>query len=353
MSRVLIRFAPVVLIACLSPCAWGQFPGAAAEEEGTAEATAAATQHLLAPAPPWSSPLTRIKFIWNKYLGAESPYRGLLLAVVTITILTVIYRQSTRWMQRFLKEQAYKEENARTFLRTWRTTWKFVISVFVILALSGSLRLLGLSAGFLGMMLGWSLQAPVTGIAAWLMIITKKPFQIGDRIILAGFTGDVTDITLTHVVLNQVGGSVGGEERSGRGVLIPNAILFSNSIINYTLEQKYMLDEVLVRLTFDSDFELAERLCFEAVHAVTETIIRDSGFEPNIRCEFYESGVLIRARYQTIPGDRQRISSDITRRILASFKQHYGQVRFCFPHSVVRYRPNEPEADLPPEAMRR
>ena len=38
--------------------------------------------------------------------------------------------------------------------------------------------------------------------------------------IIAGITGDVTGISLTHVILNQVGGSIGGEEKSGRGILV-------------------------------------------------------------------------------------------------------------------------------------
>ena len=67
--------------------------------------------------------------------------------------------------------------------------------------------------GFLGMILGWSLQAPVTGIAAWLMLILKRPLKIGQRVIVAGITGDVVDITLTHVILNQVGGAVAGNGR--------------------------------------------------------------------------------------------------------------------------------------------
>ena len=67
--------------------------------------------------------------------------------------------------------------------------------------------------GFLGMILGWSQQAPVTGIAAWLMLILKRPFKIGQRVIIAGITGDVVDITLTHVILNQVGGTVAGNGR--------------------------------------------------------------------------------------------------------------------------------------------
>ena len=145
------------------------------------------------------------------------------------------------------------------------------------MAMSGSLKLLGLTAGFFGMMLGWSLQQPVTGIAAWLMIILKKPFKIGDRVIIAGITGDVTGISLTHVILNQVGGSVGGEERSGRGILIPNAILFQHVIINYTLDQEFMLDEVPVRLTFDSDWERAKEIMIAAAKEVTQDIIDEDG----------------------------------------------------------------------------
>lgn len=174
--------------------------------------------------------------LWKRYMGAESPYRSLILVLVTLLVLVNLKAYLTRVMRRKLKEQAFLEENATSFLKVWDVLWKFVIAVLVMMAMSGSLKLLGLTAGFFGMMLGWSLQQPVTGIAAWLMIILKKPFRIGDRVVIAGITGDVTGISLTHVILNQVGGSVGGEERSGRGILIPNAILFQHIIIiNYTL----------------------------------------------------------------------------------------------------------------------
>ena len=62
-----------------------------------------------------------------------------------------------------------------------------------------------------------------------MMIILKRPFKIGDRVIISGITGDVVDINLTHVLLNQVGGTIGG--------LIPNATLFGQIISNYALEE--------------------------------------------------------------------------------------------------------------------
>ncbi|MFO7898964.1 MAG: mechanosensitive ion channel [Planctomycetota bacterium] len=285
----------------------------------------------------------------QKYLAEGSPYRGIVVAVLTLIILLVLRGWSTRRLRRYLRDHAYKPENVQKFMRTWKSVWTFGIVVFVLISLSGSLKLLGLSAGFLGMMLGWSLQAPVTGLAAWLMIVTKKPFRIGDRIIIGGVIGDVTDITLTHVILNQVGGTVGGEEKSGRGVLIPNAILFSQTITNYTLDQKFMLDEVPVRVPFEADVERAKEILLRAANEVTKDIIAETGEAPWLRFEFYEAGVLVRLRYQTIPAERQKISSQIVDIILREFKDNYPDVRFGYPHSVVRYRRDEqPEADTPP-----
>ena len=281
--------------------------------------------------------------LWTRYMGADSPYRSLVLVILTLLVLVNLKVYLTRAMKRRLKEHAFLEENANSFLKVWNGSWKFIITILVLMAMSGSLRLLGLTAGFFGMMLGWSLQQPVTGIAAWLMIILKKPFKIGDRVIIAGITGDVTGITLTHVILNQVGGSIGGEEKSGRGILIPNAILFQNTIINYTLDQEFMLDEVPVRLTFDSDWGLAKKIMTAAAGEVTRDIIAKTGEEPFIRAEFLDWGILVRLRYKTIPAKRQEISTYIIEILLREFGKEYPKVRFAVPASNVRYRLEESE----------
>jgi small-conductance mechanosensitive channel len=178
----------------------------------------------------------------------------------------------------------------------------------------------------------------VTGIAAWLMIIRKRPFRIGDRIIISGIIGDVTDINLTHVVLNQVGGTIGGEEKSGRGVLIPNATLFQQVIYNYAFETNNILDEVVVNITFESDLDEAEMICLDAARSVTEDIIKDTGQEPFIRAELMDWGLRIRLRYQTLATERQRVSSEIVQIILREFADN-EKVEFCYPHSEVLHRP--------------
>jgi small-conductance mechanosensitive channel len=265
-----------------------------------------------------------------------SKYKGILLSIIIVISLLIVRRILTKLIEAYISRKAFKEENITQFMMTWKYVWTAIIVIMGIIGLSGSMKVVGISAGFMGMVLGWSLQAPVTGIAAWLMIILKRPFKIGDRIIIAGIIGDVMDVTLTHIILNQVGGTVGGEERSGRAVLIPNAIMFSQVIMNYTLQQDYILDEVPVRVTFESDWEEAERILIEAAKSVAKDVIEKTGDQPFIRAELFDAGVLMRLRYKVEPPNRQEISTYIVREIFREFANN-PKVEFCYPKSEITY----------------
>jgi len=234
-----------------------------------------------------------------------------------------------------------------------------VVGALLILVSFGQLRAVG--AGFAlfgGMLLGWSLQAPVSGIAAWALINIKRPFRVGDRILLPslGLNGDVMDVGLMYTALNQVGGTIGSEEAIGRHILIPNAMLFSQVVINYTAEMgikdaAHFLDEVIVRITFDSDWDAAEQILLEAARQVTADIIKETGQEPYIRSDFYDYGVYMRLRYMTAATDRPRITHEMTKRIFRAFQRelrvdlaipYVYSYRHTLPSERFRY-PGEPE----------
>ena len=277
-------------------------------------------------------------FFVNLY---QTEHRGLLLSAITIVTLLLLKAILTRPIRAYVYKRALKEANADNFMLTWTFVWIIIIVIFGVISLSGSIQALGISAGFLGMVVGWSLQQPVTGVAAWLMLILKRPFRIGQRVIIAGIKGDVVDITLTHVILDQVGGTIVGEERSGRSILIPNAILFTQTITNYTFEVEYILSEVPVRITFQSDWEEAEKILVEAAKQVTGNTIEITGEEPYIRAELFDAGVLMRLRYRTTPEDYAKDVNDIVKIIYKAFSEN-DNVEFCYPHSEVLYSMKNP-----------
>jgi len=213
--------------------------------------------------------------------------------------------------------------------------------IAAVLALLGVLGTVGTALGaFSGLILGWSLQAPVSGLAAWIMVSLMRPFRIGDRIQLPslGLVGDVVELSPMYTQLNQVGGAVGSEEAVNRPILIPNAMLFSQVVINYTARQDaaFILDEVVTRITYDTDWDEAEAILLDAAREVTEDVIAQTGQEPYVRSDMYDYGVYMRLRFMTKATDRPRITYEIIKRILKGF-QRSARVDFAIPY-VYSYR---------------
>lgn len=273
---------------------------------------------------------------------------GVVSAVVTLVIVLIAHNLSKRLILEALKRQNRSEFQIKQFTTMWKYVFMLVGIVFVVVSMSASLAAMGLTVAFVSMILGWSLQRPVTGVAAWLMVMIKKPFVIGDRIIIQGVRGDVLDISPTHILLGEVGGTIGGEESSNRGILIPNAVLFDQMVTNYAVseESKYILTEASVRTSFASDYELAIETLVECARKVTADIIAETGKDPVVRSEFFDSGIMMRLRYQTVAADRERISSQIVGEIVKAFGNS-PKLGFAYPHAAVEYRAAEGNS-MPP-----
>jgi small-conductance mechanosensitive channel len=258
---------------------------------------------------------------------------GILLFIEVINLLT-----------RYSMVRKGKPEIEATMINR---IYKVVAVIVITLVIANTLGQLAAFASFFamfgGMLLGWSLQAPVSGLAAWLLVSMKRPFRPGDRVQFPnlGLTGDVTEIGAMYTVLNQVGGSIGSEEASGRNILVPNAMLFSQVVINYTVRQEaaYMLDEVVVRITHGSNWDRAEQILLNAAINVTEDVIAATGRMPYIRADAYDYGVYMRLRYLTKATERPETVYNITKQIFKMMQQD-SQVDWAIPY-VYSYRSGE------------
>ncbi len=276
--------------------------------------------------------------------------KGIAAAVALIGVL-VFYSLSSRAIRVAIFRAKGTEGDVKMLVGFWRFIVIF-ITLLAFLTVFLELGTIGAVLGaFGGMFIGWSLQAPVSGFAAWVLVTLKRPFRVGDRVQLPsyGLVGDVIDVSPMYTVLNQVGGAVGSEDAVGRHILIPNAMLFGNLVINYTpkFEKEelvstpssrgvskapaYMLDEVVVRITFTSDWDTAEKILIDAAKEVTADIIKETGQEPYIRSELADYyGPWMRLRYMTLAVDRPRITHEIVKIIVKDFSQN-DKVDFAIP----------------------
>jgi small-conductance mechanosensitive channel len=263
--------------------------------------------------------------------------------IVTVLIALIVYWLFCRLIKILEKRLIVKAKNKKEksdieiFSRAIRYFFMFCLLIFIVLAHFGSLTGLGIFAGLMSAALGWGLQKPISGIAAWLMIVIKRPFEIGDRIIVGEIKGDISDITLTHIHLKEVGGTIPTEEKSGRTteevsgrtVLVPNARLFEEDIINYTKKDNYILDEVCFPVTLESDIEEAKKILGESAQKIIKEYIKQPKIY--IRTYFQSSGVNVFVRYFTPTLERNEISSQITEEILKRVRKAKN-IRFSYHH---------------------
>lgn len=256
--------------------------------------------------------------------------------IFVIFSLFLFYKVVTMIFKRILfkyAETKNERSNAIIFLHLWRYIFILITIIVLIFAYTGSLEGLGLSAALLTAAMGWALQRPISGIAGWLMVIVSKPFRIGDRVIIGSVKGDVVNLTLTHVYIGEIGGTVGGEERSGRVIMVPNSLLFESNIVNYTFSDEYVVDEVRNTVTYDSNIEEAKRIWIESATDATKKY-KDKSESPIIRTYFSDSGIIINVKYKARADDRETVKSDITNLIYKRVSKN-KDVRFAYPHTEV------------------
>ncbi len=285
--------------------------------------------------------------VWNAILNFK--YISLVWMGLAVIGAIVVYFRLTSQMQKFTEAHAYKPENADRFFFIWRYVFMFSMGGVIVFLFSDVFGLIGLSLTFIVTLMGWGIRNPVTNLAAWLLIILKKPYRIGDRVILGGIIGDVENISVMYTQMEQVGGTIGGEEKSGRSVLIPNQHLFRWNVINYTRDEKYILDEVIIRLTYRSDIRRAEQIMCEQAAEVTADIVAETGETPYVLFEFIPSGVVGKLRYRVVAVKRQSTSTLIVERISKTFMQ-VGGIEFAYVKRESLLRPKG-EASLPPQYL--
>lgn len=77
------------------------------------------------------------------------------------------------------------------FSKIFKYTLLLILIIFAIFSYAGSWSSLGLIVGLLSAALGWALQKPISGVAAWILIVANRPFELGIGL-LSGMSGGMS-----------------------------------------------------------------------------------------------------------------------------------------------------------------
>lgn len=265
------------------------------------------------------------------------------------------------WLIRFIVLRVIRRasENQKTQYK-WRKNVSYITS-FIGLLVIGQIWFSGIEslATFLGLVsagLAIALKDPVTDLAAWMFVIWRKPFDVGDRIEIGPNKGDVIDIRPFKFTILEIGNWVDADQSTGRVIHIPNHKVFTESLANYTSDFEFIWNEIQVLLTFESDWKMAKKILEKVIGEVSADfvdqakdqlkkatksyLIHFSYLTPIVYTDVKDSGINLTVRYLTNPRRRRGTSEIIWERVLDEFGQNEN-IDFAYP--TVRYYDNKSE----------
>ena len=174
-----------------------------------------------------------------------------LLGAVLILLLGMIAaRRLTAWAQKLMR-RAKMEETLITF---GGSLLRFLLGAFVIIAALNQLGFQTASLiailGAASLAVGLALQSNLSNLAAGVLILLFKPFKLGNVIETSGSTGTVHGINILTTTLKCA---------DGRMVTVPNNKLFSDKVINYSV-QKTMRADIVVGIGYEDDIPRAREV---------------------------------------------------------------------------------------------
>ncbi|MEK6850454.1 MAG: mechanosensitive ion channel family protein [Nanoarchaeota archaeon] len=249
------------------------------------------------------------------------PYIAILLVVAIFFVFSRFFLVSLR--RKMLKNAKNKQQisDIKIFSRIFNVVVFCIILSIALFSYTGSWSGLGIFAGLLTAGLGFALQKPITGIAAWLMIVIKRPFRVGDRVKIGETKGEIYDITLTHIYIDETGGMAETEDHSGRNIMVPNHKLFENDIINYTLTHDLIIGEISLLLSFKSNIDKSIKIINEVLDKEVKKFSDQLKKAQSIRATFKDNGIVIRALFYAPVYQMNDIKSKITLEIYNKIKK--------------------------------
>jgi small-conductance mechanosensitive channel len=252
---------------------------------------------------------------------------GIALAIGVILLLSEIWRRITF---RYIADVRRR----RQFLLLRRIVMGFCMGIVLILGFVSEFSSLATFAGFITAGLAVGLQTILLSVAAYFFLMGRWGIRVGDRISVAGVTGDVVDVGLVRLYLMELAGTGVDLFPTGRIVVFSNAVLFqaATPLFKQLPGAEYTWHEVAVGLNPGGKYDEVEAKMLEAVHGVHsnygEELQRQLGAterridiqmkvpEPHGQLQYTDSGLEYVVRYPVGLHQVSEADEKITRKLL-------------------------------------
>ncbi len=257
---------------------------------------------------------------------------GLAIVLLLIFIGAYIWRRLTfRYVQDLRRR--------RQLLQLRKLTVALVVFLVLLFDFASQLGTLATVMGLAAAGVALALQNVILSFAGYFFVTGRYGIRVGDRIQIAGISGDVIDIGLFKLALMELVGDGYSSQPTGRVVVFPNSIIFQSNgnFFKQAPGTSFVWNEFRLTLSPECDYRLAEKRLLEVVEDVyaryRDTVLRQYGdlerdlsmkFEsprPQSRLRLGPNGIELTIRYPADTRYAVQVADEISRRALDAIRQ--------------------------------
>jgi small-conductance mechanosensitive channel len=256
----------------------------------------------------------------------------LLLLIALVFGIGEIWRRTTF---RYVHDARRRHQ----FLLLRRITMWLAIALLIVLTFATQLGSAVTFAGLLTAGVAVALQNVIVSVVAYFFLIGKYGIRVGDRVQIAGVTGEVVDIGLVRIHLMELGGP-GESQPSGRIVAFSNSIVFQPTagVFRQIPGTNFVWHEVKLVLAPETDYRVAkDRLTLAADAALAKhhdslenqrqlmernlSSVSTGELTPRVRLHYAASGIEATVRFPVELENATEIDDQVMRELLAALDQ--------------------------------
>ena len=273
---------------------------------------------------------------WHSSIAGESKHdlMALLLRVFAIALaLGIVWGLSEIW-RRLTFRYVNDARRRRQFLVLRRFVMGFFFAMVVVMGFVSEFGSLATYAGFVTAGIAVGLQTLLLSVAAYFFVVGRYGIRIGDRISVAGVTGDVVDVGLVRLYIMELAGTGVDLYPTGRIAVFSNSVLFQpmTPLYKQVPGTEYAWHEALIGIAAGGNRERVREDAVAAVNSVfneyREVLERQQGTigdrmeiilkapAPEARFQFNDDGLALIIRYPVLLARAAEIDDRVAQALL-------------------------------------
>ncbi|MDO9475633.1 MAG: mechanosensitive ion channel [Pseudohongiella sp.] len=188
-----------------------------------------------------------------------------MISLITSSVILIVTVLALRaLLGRFIRRSVASTELRRKWMVQSRNGLLLLLMLGLVLIWGEELRTLALSIVAIAVAFVVATKELILCVIGTLLKTVSNSFNLGDRIQVKDFRGDVIDQNLLATTIMEVGPGRITHQRTGRTMVIPNAMFVSEPVINESFTHDYVFHVFTIPFRRDEDWHEAQKAFLES-----------------------------------------------------------------------------------------